>query len=348
MRCVPGSHLTEENASAVAQITARLDGLPLAIELAATRTKLLTPEQMLPRLQARLSILTSGARTLPQRQRTLRDAIGWSHDLLDAADQRLFARLSAFTGGWTLEAAEAVCDPDALGMDALDGLTSLVDKSLVRWADSSDADPRFSMLETIREFGREQLDAGDDLEPVLRRHADYFLDLALAAEPHLTSDEQGEWLDRCDREHANIRAALRWAIDAAEADRAQASAGALWRFWQQRGHLAEGRRWLEEILAMPSGQGQTAARAKALTGRGGNRVVAERQGGGPRPSTGRRSPSSESWATPLESPRPCTTRRSSRRQGTTSTSPFDCSRRAWISSARWATSPGLPESSRCS
>ena len=265
----PGFELTEENASAVAQITARLDGLPLAIELAATRTKLLTPEQMLPRLQARLSILTSGARTPPQRQRTLRDAIGWSHDLLDAADRRLFARLSAFTGGWTLEAAEAVCDPDELGLDALDGVTSLVDKSLVRRADSSDADPRFSMLETIREFAREQLDAGDDLEPVLWRHADYFLDLALAAEPHLTSDEQGEWLGRCDREHANIRAALRWAIDTAEADRAQASAGALWRFWQQRGHLAEGRRWLEEILAMPSGQSQTAARAKALTGAAG-------------------------------------------------------------------------------
>ncbi len=265
----PQFRLTEENAPAVAQITARLDGLPLAIELAATRTKLLTPEQMLPRLQQRLSILTSGARTLPQRQRTLRDAIAWSHDLLDDAERRLFARLSAFTGGWTLEAAEAVCDPKVLGLDALDGLTSLVDKSLVRRTDSIDGEPRFSMLETIREFGLEQLGAGDDLGSVLRRHADYFLDLAVEAESHLTSGDQGEWLDRCDLEHANIRAALRWAIEAAEADRAQASAGALWRFWQQRGHLAEGRRWLEEILALPSGQGPTAARAKALTGAAG-------------------------------------------------------------------------------
>jgi non-specific serine/threonine protein kinase len=125
------------------------------------------------------------------------------------------------------------------------------------------------MLEAIREFGREHLEAEGDLEVVLRRHAEHFLDLALQAEPHLTADDQGEWLDRCDAEHANIRNALRWAIETAEADRAQGSAGALWRFWQQRGHLAEGRQWLEEILAMPSGQQRTAARAKALTAAGG-------------------------------------------------------------------------------
>ncbi len=265
----PRFRVTEQNAPAVAEITSRLDGLPLAIELAATRTKVLTPQQMLPRLQKRLSILTSGARTLPERQRTLRGAIAWSHDLLDDAERRLFARLSVFTGGWTLESAEAVCHPEELGLDALGGLTSLVDKSLVRRSEPAGADPRFSMLETIREFALEQLAAGVDLEPVLRRHAEYFLDMAVEAEPHLTGDDQGQWLDRCDLEHPNIRTALRWAIEAEEADRAQEAAGALWRFWQQRGHLAEGWRQFEEILAMPSGQGQTPARAKALIGAGG-------------------------------------------------------------------------------
>jgi predicted ATPase/class 3 adenylate cyclase len=265
----PQFRMTEQNASAVAQITARLDGLPLAIELAATRTKVLTPEQILPRLQSRLSILTSGARTLPGRQRTLRGAIAWSHDLLDEPERRLFARLSVFSGGWTLESAGAVCDPEPLGLDALDGITSLVDKSLVRRDASEDGYPRFSMLETIREFAQEQLAAGGDLDAVRRRHAEHFLDLAVEAEPHLTGEDQGRWLDRCDREHDNIRAALRWAIEAGEAERAQGSAGALWRFWQQRGHLTEGRRWLEEILAMPAAQGRTASRSKALTGAGG-------------------------------------------------------------------------------
>jgi predicted ATPase/class 3 adenylate cyclase len=265
----PRFELTELNAPVVAEITARLDGLPLAIELAATRTKVLTPEQILSRLDRRFAILTSGARSLPERQRTLRAAIAWSHELLDPLEQRLFARLSVFTGGWTFEAAEAVCDPEGLGLDTLDGLTSLVDKSLVRRTEPPGAPPRFSMLETIREFALEQLQAGPDLEPVVRRHAEHFLRLAVEAGPHLTGPDQGAWLDRCDLEHANIRAALRWAIDSGQADAAQAAAGALWRFWQQRGHLVEGGRWLEEVLAMPSGQAPTAARAKALTGAGG-------------------------------------------------------------------------------
>jgi predicted ATPase/class 3 adenylate cyclase len=265
----PSFRVTEENAPAVAAIIARLDGLPLAIELAATRTKVLSPEQILPRLEQRLSILTSGARTLPERQRTLRGAIAWSHDLLDAPEQRLFACLSVFTGGWNLESAEVVCEPQELGSDVLDGLTSLVDKSLVRGTEAASGPIRFSMLETIREFGQEQLQAGDDIDVTRRRHAEYFLDLALEAEPHLTAEDQGEWLDRCDQEHPNIRAALRWAVEAGEADRAQAVAGALWRFWHQRGHLDEGRRWFEEVLAMPSGQARTSARAKALVGAGG-------------------------------------------------------------------------------
>src|SRR5512132_1503781 len=253
----PRFALTEENTPVVAEITARLDGLPLAIELAATRTKVLTPEQILERLKRRLALLTSGPRSLPERQQTLRAAIAWSYDLLTGAERRLFARLAVFTGGWTFEAAEAVCEPESFGLDVLDGLTSLVDKSLVRRVEPPGRPARFSMLETIREFGLEQLEALGDAEELRRRHATWFLDLAVAAEPHLTADDQGEWLDRCDSEHANIRAALRWAVEAGEAGRGQAAAGALWRFWQQRGHLAEGRRWLEEVLAMPSGQEPT-------------------------------------------------------------------------------------------
>jgi predicted ATPase/class 3 adenylate cyclase len=221
----PRFALTEENTPVVAEITARLDGLPLAIELAASRTKVLTPTQILARLERRLSILTSGARSLPERQRTLRAAIAWSYDLLDPVERRLFARLSVFAGGWTFESAEAVCDPEALGVDALDGLTSLVDQSLVRRVESPGRPPRFAMLETIREFGREQLEASGDLAPVLGRHTEHFLDLAVEAEPHLTGADQGDWLDRCDSEHANIRAALRWAIDTGEAGRGLALAG---------------------------------------------------------------------------------------------------------------------------
>ena len=162
-----------------------------------------------------------------------------------------------------------MCHPGELGLELLDGLTSLVDQSLVRRVEPPGHPARFSMLETIREFGLEQLEATGDLEPVRRRHAEHFLGLAEEAEPHLTGEDQGQWLDRCDQEHANIRAALRWAVETGDAGRAQAAAGALWRFWQQRGHLTEGRRWLEEVLAMPSGQAPTEARAKALAGAGG-------------------------------------------------------------------------------
>jgi predicted ATPase/class 3 adenylate cyclase len=264
----PRFQVTEKNAAAVAAITARLDGLPLAIELAATRTKVLTPEQMLPRLQECLTVLT-GSKNLPERQRTLRGAITWSHQLLDPAEQGFFARLSVFRGGWTLESAESICEPQELGLDVLDGLSSLVDQSLIRRSEPEDGDPRFSMLETIREFGQEQLRERDEADLLHRRHAEHFLELAAEAETHLVAEDQGEWLDRCDREHANIRAALRWAIDAGDADRVQGAAGAIWRFWQQRGHQAEGRGWLEESLAMTSGQGPTSARAKAMIGAGG-------------------------------------------------------------------------------
>ena len=265
----PRFEVTEGNAEEVAEVLVRLDGLPLAIELAATRTKLLAPEQMVERLDHRLSLLESGPRTLPERQRTLRGAIAWSYDLLEESERTMFARLSIFAGGWTLASAEAVCDTLGLGLDPLDAMTSLVDKSLVRLGEGSGGDPRFSMLETIREFGREQLEALGEFDDVRRRHAEHFLDLALEVEPHLMDEDQSGWLDRCEREHANIRGALRWAIEAGEIHRAQEAAGALWRFWHLRGHLAEGRRWFEELLAHPEGQERTAARAKALTGAGG-------------------------------------------------------------------------------
>jgi predicted ATPase/class 3 adenylate cyclase len=264
----PRFRLTAQNGRAVAEITARLDGLPLAIELAATRTKVLPPEQLLSRLQQSLTLLTSGARTLPERQRTLRGAIAWSYDLLTEAERRLFTRLSVFTGSWALAAAERVAQPEELGLDALEGLSSLVDKSLIR-ASEPNGQPRFSMLETIREFGQEQLAAAGELELMRRRHGEYFLELAAEAEAHLTGADQGEWLGALDRERGNLRGALRWAVDTGQAQLAQEGAGALWRFWHQHGHLAEGRRWLDEILAMPSGRQPTAARGKALTGAGG-------------------------------------------------------------------------------
>ena len=264
----PRFRLTAQNARAVSEITARLDGLPLAIELAATRIKVLSPQELLPRLDRSLALLTSGARTLPERQRTLRGAIAWSYDLLTEPERRLFARLSVFSGGWSLAAAERVAQPEELSLNALDGLASLVDKSLIR-VDEQDDQSRFSMLETIREFGQEQLLASGESESVRRRHGEYFLELAVEAEAHLTGVDQSQWLDTLEVELGNLRAALRWAVDAGMAQLAQQAAGALWRFWHQHGHLAEGRTWVDEILAMPAGQQPTAARGKALTGAGG-------------------------------------------------------------------------------
>jgi predicted ATPase/class 3 adenylate cyclase len=265
---VPRFELDEQNAATVAAITTRLDGLPLAIELAATRLKILTPKQLLDRLADRFALLSSSSKTLPERQRTLRGAIEWSYELLDERERRLFARLAIFTGGWTLASAAAVCDPKSIGLDALDGISALVDKSLLRR--SLDASwIRFSMLETIREFAQQKLRESGELDEIRNRHAVHYLDLALEAEPHLVADDQVEWLDRCDAEHGNIRDALRWAIESDRADLGQQAAGALWRFWQQRGHIAEGGRWLAQVLALPSGQAPTAARAKALIGAGG-------------------------------------------------------------------------------
>jgi predicted ATPase/class 3 adenylate cyclase len=266
----PAFQLTEANAAAVAEVCLRLDGLPLAIELAASRVKLLSPQAILERMERRLDLLTGGAVDVPARQRTLREAIGWSYDLLDESERRLFRRLSVFAGGWTLEAAEAVASPgDEPEGDVLEVFGSLVDKSLVRRAPTPSEAVRFRMLETIREFGLEQLEAAGEADTTRDGHTSFFLGLAEAAEPHLRGMQQKRWLDELELDHDNLRVALRRAIDGGHYEMALRLVGALWRFWHLHGHLDEGRRWAEEVLALPGAAQRTAPRAKALTGLGG-------------------------------------------------------------------------------
>jgi predicted ATPase/class 3 adenylate cyclase len=266
----PEFAVTNANAPAVAAICARLDGLPLAIELAAARVKLFAPEAILARLDKSLSLLTGGARDLPARQQTLRGAINWSYDLLDGPERILFRRLSIFSGGWTFETAQEICDPTAdMGLDVIDGLMSFVDKSLVRRDDSPTGDPRFRMLETIREYARERLAQSDDAAMIARSHGAYFAALARRAEPELLGSDQAAWLDLLELERDNLRAAMHWAAEAGDVQLALAMAGALWRFWHQRAHLAEGHEQLEALLRRPDAAVGTAARAAALTGLGG-------------------------------------------------------------------------------
>ena len=259
--------LTNENAPAVAEICARLDGLPLAIELAAARTKLLSPQAICSRLGDPLSFLTGGARDLPARQRTLRGAIAWSHDLLDRGEQVLFAGLSVFSGGCALEAAETIfgAEGDSF-VDVLEGLSSLLDKSLLRHEEGERGEPRFVMLETIREYARERLEVSGDAEEVRRLHAEYFLALAEQGASELWGPDEATWLGRLEIEHDNMRAALSWTLRSEEPELGVRLAGALWRFWDVRGYYGEGRRWLEEALARDGRA--SAARARALEGVG--------------------------------------------------------------------------------
>ena len=260
----PDFAVTNENAPAVAAICVRLDGLPLAIELAASRVKLLSPQAILDRLEQRLPVLAATARNLPERQRTLRGAIDWSFDLLDDAERQLLARLSIFAGGATLEAVEAVAN---LGLDVLDGLASLVDKSLLRRTETPEGETRFVMLETIREYSGDRLAEDFDAADTARRHAEFFLAFVEEAEPHLTTEEQVPWLDRCEREHDNLRAVLRRSLEGGDAETGLRIAAALWRFWQQRGHLREGLRWAEDLLALaPDRRTPTRARAHSAAG----------------------------------------------------------------------------------
>jgi predicted ATPase/DNA-binding CsgD family transcriptional regulator len=265
----PDFALTGENASAIVEICVRLDGLPLAIELAVARIKLLPPQSMLAQLkQHRLRLLRGGARDLPARQQTLRNAIEWSHDLLYAGEQSLFRRLSVFGGGCTLEAAESVCTAiDEPPVDILDGLTSLIDKSLLRQVEQAGGEPRVRMLQTIREYALECLAASGEAMQIQNAHAVYYLALAEEAEPRLTSGEQRLWLDRLEAEHDNLRAALRWSLEQGESAMALRLGGALWPFWHVRGYLSEGRRWLEDALA-GGGSASASVRAKALNGAG--------------------------------------------------------------------------------
>ena len=272
----PDFELTRENAPVVAEICARLDGLPLAIELAAARVKVLSPSSMCTRLASRFQLLTGGARDLPMRQQTLRAAIDWSYDLLNPAEQKLFRRLSVLMGGCTLEAAEAVCDTKAdLDLDLLDGIASLVDKSLLQQVEPGRGESRFVMLQTIREYGLEKLQASGEASATKRAHAAYFLVLAEeGAAEQLGADGSG-WLERLTVEHENLRAALEWLTETEDVDWGFRLGSALFRFWEMREYLAEGRDALDKLLKLPGATTPSKALARAFFAAG---VLASEQG----------------------------------------------------------------------
>jgi len=249
--------LDDLNAGAVMDICTRLDGLPLAIELAAARIAVLSPGAILGRLDRGLALLTSGRRDAEARQRTLRATIEWSYDLLGDDERALFAGLSAFAGGCTLEAAEAVCRAD------VDTLQSLVDKSLLRSAPVPSGELRFAMLNTIHEYAEERLAENGETEELERQHTEYFLTLAELAEPEVRAAHDRSWASRLETEHDNMRAALSRSLAGNDPDIGLRLACALWGFWRHSGHAAEGRRWLEEALAQRGSQTVT-LRAKAL------------------------------------------------------------------------------------
>ena len=252
--------LTKENAPAVAAICSRLDGLPLAIELAAARIKLLSPSAMLTRLESRLNLLTGGARDLPTRQQTLRNTVDWSYGLLNGAEQTLFRRLSVFTGGCTLEGVEAVCDTKGdLGLDVLDGMASMVDKSLVQQVDK---ETRFFMLSTIREYALERLAENDDESATRRAHAAYYLVLAEEGAEDIAAHP--EWLDRFEVEHENFRLAIDYLTRTGDADWGLRIGAALFRFWETREHLTEGRDAIGRVLALEGAAARPKLRARLL------------------------------------------------------------------------------------
>jgi predicted ATPase/class 3 adenylate cyclase len=275
MAVQPAFTLTPQNTAAVAAVCRQLDGLPLAIELAAARMRALSAGQIAERLDKRFSLLTGGSRTVLPRQQTLRGALDWSHDLLSQNERALLRRLSVFAGGCTLEAAEAVCSDGSLATEEiLDLLTQLVSKSLVL-ADAQDAVVRYRLLETVREYARDRLVESGDATNVQDRHLAWYLHLVEQAEPELTGPEQRTWLDRLETEHDNLRAMLEWSkVDDGSADAGLRAATALWHFWNVHGHFSEGRAWLETMLSRNL-EAPAAVRAKALTGAG---LLAHRQG----------------------------------------------------------------------
>jgi predicted ATPase/class 3 adenylate cyclase len=265
----PDFTVTNENAPAVAGICARLHGMPLAIELAAARIKLLTPEAILIRLEHQLGVLAAGSRDVPERQQTLRGAIAWSYDLLGDGERRLLGRLAVFVGGCNLEIGEAVCGPaDEIGSEVVDGLMSLADQSLVK-VESVAGETRFRQLDTIHEFAREQLMASGEAAEIERRHAVAFVELAEATAPALAGDRQREALGRLERDHDNIRAVLDRATAAGDADTAIRLGFAMWRYWQKRGHLVEARRRLLAIADQPWSRSEPILRARLMEALGG-------------------------------------------------------------------------------
>ena len=267
----PDFALTPTNTGTVADICTRLDGLPLAIELAAARSALFRPSELLARLERALLLLTEGAQDAPVRLRSMRDAVAWSYDLLTPAEQTVFRRLAIFVGGFTLAAAETVAASGVDGIDIVAVVGSLVERSLLRRADDAappaefeeGLDPRFGMLETIREFGLEQLAARGEDTDVARRHVAWCLDLAARAERAYWGAEQGIWHARLRREIDNVRAALRWAESRGDHETVLELAGLLGIFWQINGHAVEGARWLEGALARGAAT-RTSGRARAL------------------------------------------------------------------------------------
>ena len=265
----PDFEATNENAPAIAGICERVDGLPLAIELAAARVKLFSPPALLSRLEKSLNALGSGTRDAPARQHTLRGAILWSYDMLDDAGRRLLARCSVFARGGSLDQLEPVCGPpEDIGGDVVEALDQLADQSLLRRLPDFD-EPRFLMLQTIRDFAKERLEESGDAHRIRDRHVEAFLALAQKGEPHLFGPARREWLDRLEIDHDNFRAALDWCLESGNARQAMRLAGAFWRFWQMRGHIHEGRTRMANILAMPKSQDFPQDRALALEAAGG-------------------------------------------------------------------------------
>ena len=263
----PDFQLTAQNAARLVSVCFRLDGIPLAIELAAARVRYLSLEEIDRNLSERFRLLTGGSRTALPRQQTLRSLIDWSYDLLNYPTRLLLRRLSVFAGGWMLEAAERICAGDGMqDCEILDLLTSLTDKSLVV-ADPSDGESRFRLLETVRQYAREKLSESADGEATRERHLDYFLSLAEEAEPKLVSAEQAAWLQRLEEEHDNLRAALEWSLASTASGRGLPLCGALQRFWITHGHLAEGVEWCTRVRAAEA-QVPTLERAKVLNGEG--------------------------------------------------------------------------------
>jgi non-specific serine/threonine protein kinase len=271
----PGFAVTEEIVPALAQICLRLDGIPLALELAAARVRVISPAHIAARLDDRFRLLTSGSRTALPRQQTLRAALDWSYELLSEPQRRLLRRLAVFAGGFALEAAEAVCPGAGLDQaELLELLCQLVDKSLVGLEEGAPGEARYRILETVRQYSGEKLTAAPEAAGVRERHRDWYLALAEQAERELTGPEQAAWLKQLGREHDNLRAALGWSMERAEVEMALRLSGALARYWWRAGHFTEGLRWLEAALARSHGM-HSSARAKALTGAG---VLARRRG----------------------------------------------------------------------